>query len=154
MQTTHVAVLGEQNVAPFTTAMHPASRDGERVARRVASNHERQAANITVAWTTEAFDAIRSKRLIFKSLELDDLLTDTEEVVELEQPQRLRTKLQVHAVEGALVADHHLVTRDVDQRVTWQQVAVASKDGTRVTADQGRRLRGQGKRAGLAAIGA
>src|SRR5690606_41944080 len=110
--------------------------------------------DIAVAWSTERFDATRCRRLSLKGLAGHALPAGTEEVVGLEPPRRLRTKLQVHAGAGALVADHHLVTRDVDRRVTWRQVAVASKDGTRVTADQGRRLRGQGKRAGLAAIGA
>src|SRR5690606_872606 len=139
MQTAHVAIFGEQNVAPFAAAVHAASWDGKCVARRIASDHERQSADVTVARTTEAFDAVWSRWLIFEGLELDDLLSDSEEVVELEQPGRLGTKFQVDAIEGAFVADHHLVARDVDRRVTRGQVTVTGKDGTRVATNQGRR---------------
>src|SRR5690606_34231575 len=84
---------------------------------------------------------------------LDDLLADPEHVVRLELHRYVADELLVDAVERVLVLHREAAARLLERGVARREVAVAGEDTAGLAADR-RRSRGQGIRAGLAAVGA
>src|SRR5690606_3544329 len=125
MEARDVSVVGEQNVSPLATAVHASLRHRVGVARRVATDHEREPTDVSLARAAEALDAIRRFALTAELLEPDDLLTDAEGVPELEHVRLVRLQLEVHAVQRALVLDEDLAAPTHEGRVARRQIAVA-----------------------------
>ena len=84
VQAGDVAVLGEEDVAALAPEVNAGLRDREGVARLVAADDERDAADVALARRAEALDAVGRGRLERERLEADDLLADAEDVVGLE----------------------------------------------------------------------
>src|SRR4051812_14737859 len=117
MQTGHVAVLGEEDVAALATEMHARLRDRERVTRHVATDDERDATDVALRRRAETLDAIRAGRLLLERFEFDDLLPDAEHVVRAELDGRVANELLVDAVQRSLVFDRHLRRALLERRM-------------------------------------
>ena len=99
VKTRDVAVLGEENVAAFATTMDPSLGNGERIARGVAANHEREPPDIALGGATKAPYAVSRRRLLHEFFVANDFLPNAENIAEIQSPGLMGPKLQVHAIE-------------------------------------------------------
>src|SRR4051812_40939808 len=152
MQTRDVAVFGKQDIPALAPAVHATLRDRESVARRVATDDQRQATDVALRRTAEALHIVGRSPLAFELLEADDFLPDAEQIPELEQARLVRSQLQVDAVQRVLVLDRQLSAAAREGRVARRQIAVTRKDRARVATKRDLRDVRQAVSAGLAAV--
>src|SRR5262245_42929489 len=102
--------------------MNAALRNREGVARRLATNHERDATDVALRRRSESFHAVWRRLLRRERLELDDLLADAENIVRAELDRLIADELAIHAVERHFVFDGDLRTLRFERRMTRREV--------------------------------
>jgi hypothetical protein len=80
-----VAVLGEEHVAALAAHVDARLGDRVRVARRLATDDERDARDVALRRAAEALDAVRRLRQRLERLVAEDLLADAEDVAVAER---------------------------------------------------------------------
>src|SRR5690606_21219535 len=84
---------------------------------------------------SQALDTIRRPWLGLERFQPDDLLTDAEDVAEVQRPRHVGSQLEVNTVQRPLVAYDQLPACTIQAGVPRRQVAVTREDAAHVSSE-------------------
>src|SRR5580704_5016774 len=130
METRHVAVLREEDIATLAAQLDSPFRNGKCVACGVATNDQRNAPDVPLRGRSEPLDPIGGRRQRRERLETNNLLSNPEDVVRFDLNWDVSDELLIDTVERFFILHTELAgTRLAEGGVSGREVAVATEYG-------------------------